>query len=99
MKVVPKRWYSCDFSVMDGGRTIAVLDLSSWRERGEIMIGESTHRVFRERAMSGDFIIQRGDRALAKATKPSAFRHTLVVHYNGKDYTLRKPSIWRRGFV
>jgi hypothetical protein len=99
MKVVPKRWYSWDFSVMDGGRTIAVLDLSSWRERGEIVIEESTHRVFRERAMSGDFIIQRGDRALAKATKPSAFRHTLVVHYNGKDYTLRKPSIWRRGFV
>jgi hypothetical protein len=49
LKVVPKRWYSWDFSVMDGDRTIAVLDLSSWRERGEIMVEDVTHRVFRAR--------------------------------------------------
>ena|SRR5688572_17163818 len=99
MKLVPKRWYSWDFTVMDGDRRVAALDLSSWRERGEVVIQDITHRVFREGMMSGDFVIERGGRELARATKPSAFRHTFIVHYNGRDYTLRKHSIWRRTFV
>jgi hypothetical protein len=99
MTMVPARWYSWDYTVMHGDRTVAVLDLSSWRERAEIAIGGVTHRVFREHAMSGDFIIETGGRELARATKPSAFRDTMIVHYGGRDYTLRRVSIWRRTFV
>jgi hypothetical protein len=96
--LVPKRWFSWEYSVMGGDRTLAVLDHSSWRERAEITIGDVTHRMFREHAM-GDFIIETGGRELARATKPSAFRHTIIVHYKGTDYELRKPSLWRRDFV
>jgi hypothetical protein len=97
--MVPRRWYSWDYTVVRNDRTVAVLDLASWRERATIVIGDVTHRVFRERAMSGDFIIEAGGRELARATKPSAFRDTIIVHYDGHDYTLRKPSVWRRRFV
>ena len=99
MTLEPRRWYSWDYTVKSGDRTVAVLELSSWRERAEIVIGDVTHRVFREGAMGGDFIIEAGGRELARATKPSAFRNTMIVHYSGKDYTLRKPSVWRRAFV
>jgi len=99
MTMVPKRWYSWDFAVMRGDRTIAVLDLNSWRERADILIEGVTHRVFREGAFSGDFIIEREGHELARATKPSAFRHTFIVHYNGRDYTLRRQSAWRRTSV
>jgi hypothetical protein len=99
LTMTPKRWYSWDFAVINGDRTIAELDLSSWRERAEILIGGVTHQVYRERAMGGDFIIDAGGRELARATKPSAFRHTMIVHYRGKDYTLRKPSVWGRAFA
>jgi hypothetical protein len=99
MTLVPKRWYSWDFSVTSGDRTLAVLDVSAWCERAEIVIGDVTHRVFREGAMSGDFVIARGDHELARAAKPSVFRNTFVVHYDGTDYTLRKASVWRRAFV
>ena len=95
--LLPKRWFSWDYNVMNGDRTLARLDLSCWRERAEI--GDITHRVFRERAMGGDFIIEAAGRELARATKPSAFRHTMIVHYKGKDFTLRKRSVWRRAFV
>lgn len=99
LTMVPARWLSWDYTVMDRDRRVAVLDLSTWRERAEIVIGDVTHRVFREHAMSGDFLIETGGRELARATKPSAFRNTMIVHYGGRDYTLRKASIWRRGFV
>lgn len=99
LTMVPRRWYSWDYTVTSGDRTVAVLDLASWRERAEIVIGDVTHRVFREHALSGDFIIEAAGRELARATKPSAFRDTMIVHYGGKDYTLRKRSIWRRAFA
>ena len=99
LTLVPRRWYSWDYAVTSGDRTVAALDLASWRERAEIMIGDVTHRVFREHPMSGDFIIAAAGRELARATKPSVFRDTMIVHYGGKDYTLRKPSIWRRAFA
>jgi hypothetical protein len=99
LTLAPRRWFSWDFTLTSGDRTVALLDLSAWRERGEIMIGDVTHRVFREHAMSGDFIIESGGRELARATKPSAFRNLFIVHYGGRDYTLRKRSIWQRGFV
>ena len=98
MTLEPRRWYSWDYAVMTGDRTVARLDLSSWRERAEIMIGDVTHRTFREHAL-GDFVIEAGGRELARATKPSAFRDTMIVHYGGRDYTLLKPSIWRRTFA
>jgi hypothetical protein len=98
LALVPKAWYSWDFSVIGGNRTLAVLDLSAWRERADIMIDGGTHRVFREGAVSGDFIIERGGLKLARATKPSAFRNMFIVHYNGRDYTLRKRSVWGRTF-
>jgi hypothetical protein len=99
MTMAPIRWDSWDYRVMDGDRTLAFLDLSSWRERAEIRIGDLTHRVFRERAMSGDFILDVGGQRLARATKPSIFRDTMIIHAAGREYTLRKPSVWRRAFV
>jgi hypothetical protein len=98
MKVIPKRWYSWDFSVESGDRTLASLDLSHWREKADVLIGDVTHRVFRE-SMMGDFVIERGGQVLARATKPSAFRNAFIVSYNEKLYTLRKKSSWRRAFV
>jgi len=99
MTMEPKRWYSWDDTLKSGDRTVAVLDVASWRVRGEIVIGDVTHHVFREGAMSGDFIIEAGGRELARATKPSAFRDTIIVHYGRRDLTLRKPSVWRRAFA
>src|SRR5262245_39650700 len=99
MKVIPKAWYSWDFSVEGDGRTLATLDLSAWREKADIVIDDVTHRLFREHVMSGDFVIERGGQVLARATKPSAFRQAFLVSYNGKTYSLNRASMWRRAFT
>ena len=96
--LVPKAWYSWDFSVTAGDRTIARFDLSSWRERGVITIDGIEHRVFRQ-SLLGDFVIERGSSTLARATKQSAFSSTVIFKYDGREYTLRKQSWWRRAFV
>ena len=99
MTIVPSHWYSSGFSVVNHDRTLATVDISSWRERGDITVGDVTHHVYREHVCSGDFIIERAGTVLARASKPSSLTSTVVLHYNGRDYTLRKASIWRREFV
>src|SRR5918993_4467197 len=99
MALLPRRWYSWDFSLVSGDRTLAELDLSSWRERGVVTIADHEHRVYREGMVGGDFVIERDGQVLARATKPSAFSSTVVVTHDRREYTLQKRSIWRRGFV
>ena len=95
--LVPKAWYSWDFSVEAADRTLAQVDLSSWWERGAITIGDVEHPVFRE-SLLGDFVIERAGTVLARATKSSIFTHTMIIKHGGREYTLRKKSVWRRAF-
>ena len=99
LALLPRRCYSWDFTLVSGDGTQARLDLSSWREKGVVTIGDYDHRVYREGMVSGDFVIERGGQALARATKPSAFRSTIVITHGGRQYTLRKKSVWKRAFV
>ncbi|HKE87943.1 MAG TPA: hypothetical protein VKB50_29510 [Vicinamibacterales bacterium] len=99
MTIVPLNWYSWNFDLLEGTRRLARLDLSSWRERGVLSVEGINHRVYREGAASGDFVVARDGLVLARATKPSAFRAQFVVSWNGREYTLRRESIWRRTFV
>jgi hypothetical protein len=72
--------------------------MSTWRERGVITIADVEHHVFRE-SLVGDFVIERGGGVLARATKPSVFTNTMIVKHDGREYTLRKQSVWKRAFV
>ena len=49
--------------------------------------------------MSGAFILESAGTVLARAEKPSAFRRTLLIHYEGREFTLRATSVFWRHFV
>jgi len=99
LTLTPKSWASWDFTVSDGSRPIADIDVSWWREKGLLTVQGVAHRVYREGAMSGDFILERDGTTLARASKPSAFRQAFVLDYAGRQYTLRKKSAWSRTFA
>lgn len=98
MTIVPLRWYSWDFDLLEGTRRRAHLDLSAWREKGVLSVDGINHRVYREGAL-GDFVIARDGFVIARAIKPSAFSSTFSVAWGGREYTLRRKSLWQRGFV
>jgi len=83
----------------DDGRPVADMDLSCWREKGVLSVQGADYRVSRERALSGDFILEHAGSVLARATKPSAFHRSFVLSYNGRRYTLQAKSPFRRAFV
>ena len=99
LRLIPKHWFSWDFSVLDDRGIVAYIDISWWREKGVLTVQGASHPVFRERQMSGDFILESAGSILARARKPSAFRRCFNVEHGGRHYTVRAQSAFRRTFV
>jgi len=99
MQIVPTRWYSWDFSVMEESRPVADIDVGWWREKAVLTIQGRRYGVYREGLVSGAFILESGGTMLARAEKPSAFRRTFLIHHAGREYTLRAKSAFGRRFV
>ena len=99
MKLVPKHFYSWDFTVVDWARTVAHIDVSWWREQASLRVDGSTYRAHRERLLSGAYVLKHKGSTVASARKPSVFRREFVVEHNGRRYTLRAKSPFERGYV
>lgn len=98
LEAVPRRFLSSDFVLRSSDRAIAMLDVSTWRERAEFELEGVSHRVYREGFMSGAFVLERAGVIIARAIKPSAFRSRFELDVNGRAITLRKLSAFSRRF-
>jgi hypothetical protein len=98
LRAIPKGWLSWDFVVKQGSQTLAEIDVSWWREQGELAVRGRTYKVFREGLMSGAFVLESAGSVLARAEKPSAFRRSFAIEHAGRQYTLRSKSAFGRAF-
>ena len=99
MEASPTRWFSWDYTVLEDGRPVCLLEMSSWRERGQFEVHGDDYEVSREGLISGAFELSgRGD-VLATAVKPSAFRSRFVLDYGRSRYVLKTRSAFRREMV
>jgi hypothetical protein len=99
LRAIPKSWFSWDYSIVDGSIHVAEMDLSLWREKGQIIIGDEVYAVSREGLAHGAFIMDSGGTVLARAVKPSALRRLFTVEHQDKQYTLAPASALGRKFV
>lgn len=99
LTVVPKQWFSWDFTVMEGSRAVAEIDISWWREQGVLTVQGVDYRVYREGMMSGDFILESAGSVLARAEKPSAFHRSFTIDHADRQFTLRAKAVFRRHFL
>jgi len=99
LRATPVSWFSWNFLVSDGDNPVAEINLAWLREAGQLSVGETSYRVYREGVMSGAFILEKDGVRLARAEKPSAVFRSFVVDYNGRSFTLEAESALRRKFV
>jgi len=99
LTAIPKHWFSWDFTVQEGSRDVAKIDVSWWREKGTLTVQGKDYHVYREGVMSGLFVLESAGAVLARAEKPSAFRRMFVIEHAGRQYTLQAKSAFRRAFV
>lgn len=98
LEAKPVGIFSRDFNIEAEGRRIALLDVSHWKEAGEISIDGQSYRLFRERLMSGAFILEKEGQAVARAVKPSAFRSQFDLELEARPYMLKPDSLFKRSF-
>ena len=97
LQIRPMRWFSWDFTVERDGRAVAELDISWWRERGELTIAGQTYAIAREGLIAGDFRMTAVDHSVvATACKPSVLRRRFDIVYRGHTVVLEARSAWRR---
>ena len=95
----PKKWYSWDYALRDAdGQHLADLDLSSWRERGKLVLDGTEYRV-RPEGLCGPFVLEDGVSVLARARRTSLLRCEFEIEFEGDHYTLKKRSLWSRTIV
>jgi len=99
LTVIPKSWFSWDFTVLEGSRAVADIDVSWWREKGILTVDGINYKVYREGLMSGTFILELDGVVIACAEKPKGFHRAFLIEYAGKQYTLRAKSAFRREFL
>jgi hypothetical protein len=99
LELVPLGWFSWDFGVLRNGSSIAEIGISSCRESGVLVVGGSSYNVYREGAMSRQFILELNGTQLARAEKPSALRRSFTVQHEGKNYILKAEISFGRTFL
>ncbi len=100
LQVVPKSWAAWSYNVLqDGNGVAAIRNASMWKDKAVLEIGGTPYEVSREHLMSGQFLLQQNGATLAYAQKPGVFRNSIGLMYQGKQYTLKKESAFRRSFV
>jgi hypothetical protein len=96
LKVVPKAW-SYAFSVTDGTESFAqAVDLSWWRDKGELRIQGAIYRTHRE---GSSYVLESAAGVVARADRPRAWFREFVIEHSGHRYTLRAKSAFRRKFL
>jgi hypothetical protein len=71
------------------------VDLSWWRDRGELRIQNATYTARRQR---GAYVMESGGKVVASAFRPRWWRRDLIIEHANRSYTLRPRSTWLREF-
>ena len=94
----PRRWYSWDFRLAENGTSLAEIDLSSWREKGNLTVANTPYSVYREGLFSGAFVLESKGSVVARARKPSAWTRRLLIESGGSRFELKPGSSFTRRF-
>lgn len=99
LQLVPQKWFSWNFDILDNDRLVASIKVSALPESGTFSLDGTDYRAYRERMFSGDFFLEGNAQTIARAQKPSAFLSTFEIRYSDRSYTLKKESVVGRSFV
>jgi hypothetical protein len=99
LHAIPKYWFSWDFNLCGAmGEAIAEICLSSWRERGSVVLSGTEYRIHRQ-GLAGSFLLEEPDSTTAaSAVKTSVLYREFTIHQGTQKYTLKSISAFGREF-
>jgi hypothetical protein len=100
LRVVPRRWLSRDFAVLENERSIAAVRFERSSGAAKFTIGDAAYTIRQEQPGYGVWALETEGGAIAGARSVrTLFRHSCVVEYAGKRYQLEDRSVFRRNLV
>lgn len=98
LTAAPKGCFSWNYAVSSNDDHLADIDISAWREKGVLNVAGQRYPVYRERLMSGRFILESDGGIVAAAEKPSAWSHRLLIEHAGSRYELKPRGVFSQAF-
>jgi hypothetical protein len=104
IEMIPKSIFSNHFTFRTPDHELVELNASQWREVAKFSLKGNEFSLYREGdwtdkwKLRGDFVLAHGGNVVARASKTSVFRSTFDVAFNGKQYALKRPSLWKHDF-
>ena len=99
LEAIPRHWYSWHYDLMEGVTRLAEVRISSWRDAGQLTVGQNTFRVYRQGLYKGTFFLESNESILAQAEKPSVFWRWLDIQHQDRHYVLKTVSVFGRRLV
>ena len=96
LTATPRHWFSWNYAVSSNSAHLADIELSWWREKGTLTIAGQPYSVYRERPMSGKFILEANGTIVASAQKPSSLKRRLLIEHAGRQYELKPRDMFTR---
>jgi hypothetical protein len=99
LTLMPKSWFSWNFRLEEPvGNAVAEVRLSSWRDRGSVVVGGVTYTIRRD-GLLGPFVMEAPDGSMVgTAVKPSMFRAQFFVGEREPTYLLKREGFFRRRY-
>ncbi len=99
LTLVAKHWFSWDFWLQEpSGNAVAEVRLSSWRERGSVLVDGVTYRIRRD-GLLGPFVMEAPDGAVVgTAVKRGVFRAAFVLGEREPIYRLQAMGFLRKRY-
>jgi hypothetical protein len=96
---IPKYWFSWDFNLRGaGGEDVAEICLSSWRDRGSVVLSGVEYGIHRK-GLTGPFLLEAPDSTTAaSAIKTSMLYREFIISHGNQNYTLKAISAFGREF-
>ena len=99
LRAIPTSWFSRNYYIIEGTRQVTELDMSWWREQGQLTVEGVLYKIYREKLLSGAFILEKAGSIVARAEKQSAFLRRFFIEYENKQFTLQAKSVFGREFT
>jgi hypothetical protein len=98
LEAVPANFFSSTFALVGEKGLLGELDNSIWRDAAQLELLEGTYALYRQALFSGDFVLERDGKVVARATKPSVLKNMFEVELPSGKVVLRKLGVLSRQF-
>ena len=98
LEAIPTDWFSSNLRLQQQNELVGEVDVSVFRDKARVELQEGSYTLRREGFCRGDFLLEKDDRVIARATKTGVFQCRFEVELPNRVVTLRKLSVWNRRF-